>query len=835
MASRAARGTPVDRLQARRRRVAAAVAFLAVAAGAILGVGRWWTRRVIPQLDGRTPVGGLHAAVDVHFDRFAVPHIYAASESDAWTAVGYLQGRDRLWQMDLYRRAASGRLSELLGTDTLAIDERFLTLGLRLAAEIEWTHAAPPARTALESYAAGVNAAIAAAGGWRRPLELQLLGVAPEPWTPIDSLTIGKLFAWRLGENHQAELLRYSLEREVGPRAAELFGAPPAWAPAILADGDRARSSGLPPRLADVNQARHVSTERQPSGYPAGLEWLSDEHHAASNSWVLSGGRTASGRPLLANDPHLAIEMPSVWWEVHVVAAGQPGLNVAGVTIPGLPFVVIGHNDRIAWGLTNSGADVQDFYVERLDGSRQRYLFDNGWLPIETARHDVRVSGRAAPVPFEVHRTRHGPILNAEDWREIFPADRGPLPLEENVLALKWDAVVSGGSADAFEALAHAANWTGFLAAVHRFSAPSQNFVYADVDGNIGYAMSGLLPVRRNGDGTMPTIGSMAGNEWMGTVTGDDLPSVLNPASGEIVTANNEIDRNSRFLITRDWVAPFRAQRITALLGARRGLDIAAMASIQADILSLSADSIITALGAAAPAELRQWDRRVDARPVSAFYEAFEEALWRRTFADDIPDGLYDRFYRYAANERFAGLHAVIGDPSSAWFDDRSTPDVRETRDDIARLAAKDALESMSARFGAEPSWRWDRMHAVTFSHPLAGGGRVLDWFFSRGPIPVAGDSMTVNKTTTNLRRPYGTSEAASYRQILDVGAWDLSLAVNTTGQSGHAASPHYFDQNSLWREGRYHSLPFSRAAVDGATASRLDLVPENEKLESGK
>jgi penicillin G amidase len=791
------------------------VAFLVVAA-ALVGVGWSWTRRVIPPLDGRTPVDGLRAAVDVHFDRFAIPHIYAASESDAWTAVGYLQARDRLWQMDLYRRAASGRLSELLGQDTLAIDERFLTLDLRRAAEMEWTRAAPPVRAALENYAAGVNAAIAAAGRWKRPLELQLLRAAPEPWTPIDSLTIGKLFAWRLGENHQAELLRYSLDRELGPRAAELFGALAAWAPAILAR----RSAALPHEGGRA--ARHASN------YPAGLEWLSDEHHAASNSWVLSGARTASGRPLVANDPHLAIEMPSVWWEVQVVAAGQPGLNVAGVTIPGIPFVIIGHNDRLAWGLTNSGADVQDFFIERLDGPRQRYLFNNDWLPIETTRHDVRVSGLAATVPFEVHRTRHGPILNAEDWREIFPSDRGQFQLDENVLALKWDALVSGGSADAFEALAHAANWTEFLSAIHRFSAPSQNFVYADVDGNIGYAMSGLLPLRQIGDGTMPTIGWIAENEWNGTVSGDDLPAVLNPISGEIVTANNEIDRSSRFLITRDWVAPFRAQRITTLLGNRRGLDMASMASIQADIVSLSADSIINALGAAAPAELRQWDRRVDARPVSALYEAFEEALWRRTFADDIPGALYDRFYRYAANERFAGLHAIIGDPNSPWFDDRSTPDVRETRDDIARLAAKDARASMSAKFGAETNWQWDRIHAVKFSHPLAGGGRVLDWFFSRGPIPVAGDGMTVNKTTTNLRRPYETSEAASYRQILDVGAWDRSVAVNTTGQSGHAASPHYFDQNSLWREGRYHPLPFSRSAVDAATASRLALGPKN-------
>ena len=826
------------------------VAFL-LAVIAALGSGRWWTRRVIPSLDGRTPVAGLHAEVDVRFDRFAIPHIYAASTNDAWVAVGYLQARDRLWQMELYRRAASGRLSELLGEGTLAIDERFLTLGLRRAAEVEWAHATPEVRAALERYASGVNAAIAAAGRWTRPLELQLLGVTPEPWTPIDSLAIGKLFAWRLGENHNAELLRYRLAQALGPRAAELLGAPPAWAPQILEDPEMAQGTGhragaetrsgvvfngpirkrLPISFPDARGAETPSASERGWG-PASIinDWLSADHHAASNSWVLSGARTASGRPLLANDPHLAIEMPSVWWEVHVVAgaqASQPAvLNVSGVTIPGIPFVVIGHNDRIAWGLTNSGADVQDFFVERLDPARRHYLFHDAWLPVETVRHDIRVSGRAQPVPFEVRRTRHGPMLNADDWQDLFPGDRAQSALDDNALALKWDAVAEGESAGAFDALARAANWDDFVAAVRRFSAPSQNFVYADVDGGIGYALSGLLPVRAAGDGAEPAAGWTGEQDWTGTIDSDRLPSVLNPASGQIVTANNEIDRRLPFSITRDWIAPFRARRIVELLGDKRGFDIPAMARIQADITSLSADFILKNVGDAAPEALRQWDRRVDGRPVAALYEAFEEALWRRTFADEMPAALYDRFYRYAANERFAGLHAVIGDPNSLWFDDRTTPNVTETRDDIVRLAARDAVASLSARFGVESSWMWDRMHAVKFSHPLSGGGRLLDWFFSRGPVPVAGDGMTVDKTTSNLRHPYETSEGASYRQILDVGAWDQSVAVNTTGQSGHPASPHYFDQNPLWQQGKYHDLPFTRAAVDAATVSRLTLVP---------
>lgn len=811
-------------------RAARAVAILAVMLGSLLAATWWWIHRSIAPRDGRIPLAGLGAPVDVRFDAFAVPHLFARSDVDAWRAVGFLQARDRLWQMDVYRRAASGRLSELLGEPTIAVDQRFLTLGLRHAAEREWQQTTPDIRAVFEHYAAGVNAALDVPRA-QLPLEHQLLGVTPEPWTPIDSLAISKLFAWRLAENHRAEWLRYRLVGAVGPRALELFPPPPDWAPTVVERAHIGRTDGIG-RLADWQVGRFEKSANKSANLPVfqsanvlpGLEWLFDSR-AMSNAWVVHGSRTATGRPILANDPHLNVEMPSVWWEAHVVS---DSLDVAGVTIPGIPFVVIGHNQHVGWGVTNVGTDVQDFFIERLDAGRQRYQVGDQWLPLEVQRHHIRVRGRDQPFVFETRTTRHGPVLNPESWGDLQPGeppDTRPLP--EVALSLKWDVVQKPGAAAAFDRLARATNWQDFLSAVRQLPAPAQNFVYADTAGNIGYAMSGLVPRRSGSDGSLPTPGWPQQNGWNGYVDAVELPAILNPPSGQIVTSNNEVDPGLPYLVTGDWVAPFRAQRVVELLRDRQGLDLEAMQQIHADVTSRAADHLLRNIHIPETvAELRTWDRRVDERSVSLVYEAFEEALWKRTFADEFPPALYEHFYRYAANERFAGLHAIITDARSPWFDDRATPSTVESRDAVVRAAADDAVAGLRRRFGAPLSWRWDAAHALKYPHVLGGGGRILDWFFSRGPVPVGGDSMTVNKTTTNLRRPYGTSEAASYRQILDPGMWDRSLAINTTGQSGHPRSPHYFDQNILWRQTRYRALPFTRQAVERATTSRLELVP---------
>ena len=830
---------------------------------ALGGGAWWWARQSLPRLDGEQAMPGLQEPVEVVFDAYGVPHAYARDPEDAWFAAGALHARDRLWQMELYRRVTAGRLSEVMGGATLAIDQRFLSLGLRAAAEAEWQRARPEVRTALERYAAGVNAQARRLLFRERPLEMQLLGIAPAEWTPVDSLAVGRLLAWRLAENHQSELVRAALASALGGDAVrQLGGRYPPDGPTVLG-APSGRVAGR--RAPGAVEERPIGQEDQSAGglvagapmawlggrtetdaaegdWPAGLEWLRPTaKRGNSNSWVVSGGKTSSGRPILANDPHLLVEFPSVWYEMHLVAAG---LDVTGVTIPGVPFVIIGHNRRIAWGLTSSGADVQDLYLERIDVARQRYLGAGGWQPASVQRVEIPVRGRQTPEPFDVWTTSHGPIIAEPslDWdvppRWMSPAAEAGDTGQVSAYALMWEGL-DGDTLTAFEQLNRAEDWTAFVAAIDLFDTPSQNAVYADVHGNIGYALGGRLPVRTSGDGTIPQPGTSSAR-WVDGAH-PALPRLLNPEPGYVTSSNNEIDRRSTSLITRDWAAPYRAERLHETLSRAQGVSLDDMAALQNDTRSAGAARVLAgveqaletarAQGAEAVAvealeQLAAWDRVVDARPVVTLYEAFEDAVWRRTFVDEMDEPLFRRFYEWAGGERPAGLHAIIDDRRSRWFDDIATVEKRENRDDIFILAAHDAAERVRAEFGSGAGQAWDRVHAVTFEHPLGHGSRLRSWFFSRGPIPIVGDGTTVMRVSWNRVRPFAAWEAPSWRQVLDVGEWDQSRVVLPTGQSGHRLSAHHFDQNELWRSGRHRPQPFTRQAVVRAQAHRLLLVP---------
>jgi penicillin amidase len=804
----------------------------------------WWARGSLPLLDGQFAYPGLQAPVEVLVDEHGVPAVYARDEEDVFFAAGVLHARDRLWQMELYRRVTLGRLSEVLGDDTIDVDKRFLTLGLRDAARAEWDRAPTQVRTALERYAAGVNAYIASVQErQKRPLEFQILGFMPAPWEPLDSLAVGRLLAWRLAENHQAELVRAAIAAKFGTEAALLLsGRYPANGPAIL---DGPRPPEIPPTTAMAGTPpTAIVAERRPSTpartMPAGLEWLSaSARRANSNNWVVANRRTRAGRPILANDPHLQIEFPSVWFEMHLVAAD---LDVVGVTIPGVPVVVLGHNARIAWGMTNTGADVQDLAIERIDVGRKRSFHRGEWVPIDIVKADIPVRGRSQPLAFEVWKTRNGPIV-AEvgmpwdappSW--LSPDDR---PAEERrAYALRWD--VTGDLATAFDAINRATDWASFTAAVNGFSAPSQNIVYADIDGNIGYAMSGRLPIRASGDGRMPVDGS-DGTGWTGSIDPSTLPRVLNPDVGFISSSNNLVDRGYQPLITNDWAAPFRATRLREQLSKAEGVDLDAMANLQNDRRSVAAEVLLAGLDSAIKKgrsiegeqrwadrleELARWDRVVDSRPIVSYYQAFEDAVWRRTFIDEMEEELFFKFYEWAGGEKPAGIYALLDDPRSKWWDDILTVETTETRDEIFLTAAQDAELYLQDVWGGESSRNWDRVHAAHFEHPIGNAMFLFRYLFNRGPVPVEGDGNTVMRTSWNRPERFKAYEYPSWRQLFDVGEWDESRVILASGQSGHPMSPYYFSQNDLWRQGQYRKQPFSRDAVAAAARHRLLLTP---------
>ncbi len=779
--------------RARRWLAALAIALaLPVLAGA--GTGAWLAWRAFPTISGRLAVPGLGAPVEVIRDRWGIPHLYATSAHDLFFAQGYVHAQDRLWQMDFNRRVPSGRLSELFGEVTLSSDRFLRTVGMHRAAEDEQAHLDPESAQTLDAYAAGVNAWIARSGS-RLPIEFALLRYRPEPWTPTDSLAFGKLLAWILGGNWRYQLLRAHLIARFGVEGMRVLVPPYATnAPVIIPAGTR---------TSDWQQTALLRLLDQP-GLSSGI---------GSNNWVLSGSRTATGRPLLANDPHLEAQMPSIWYEMHLV--GGP-YDVTGVALPGVPGVVIGHNAHVAWGVTNAPTDVQDLFIERFHPTDPtRYLYRGRWEPAKIVREAIRVRGR--PDVLETVRiTRHGPIIN--DVVEGL----------DTFLALRWTALEPGTVSASVLRLDRARTWDEFRAALRLWTVPAQNFVYADRRGNIGYQLPGRIPIRANGDGMVPVPGWTGEYEWVGEIPFERLPSSFNPPRGAIVTANNRIvpDRYA-YQLSQEWDPGFRARRIETLLAPLHRASIEDMEAIQMDLVSLPGRETVRALHdihitgdpeAGLLQDLRTWDGvlRADSRP-AAIYEAFRLALLPLVFKDVLGDDLYKRYLERGEAWQVA-LLGLLRDPSSRWWGPGG-------RDTVVAQALREARDLLTRRLGPDRSnWTWGRLHAMRFVHPLGRIG-ALSWFFNAVAPPTGGDLFTVNNGGFS---PQAFSQiiVASYRQIIDLSDWDRSIAINTTGQSGLPLHRHYRDFVSRWATGGYHPMLFSRPRIQQEAEGTLALTP---------
>ena len=839
------------------------------------------TARGLPQVDGSLQVRGLQSQVSVVRDRAGIAQIYADDSHDLFMAQGYVHAQDRLWQMEVWRHIGAGRLSELFGESTLDTDRFIRTLDWRGAAERDYEAASDDVKAAMQAYADGVTAYIESHAGQLglafvvtglQSGEGGLGGYTPEPWTPIDSMTWQKVQAWNLGGNMDLEIFRMLADARLGDpaRTDELFPAYDASRPVItpsglagsggagatitptVAAGTGTTLASAGPTPAQAAGWRNVAGLADSIGRLAGLDrggGLADRHGIGSNNLVVAGSLSATGTALLANDPHLGFDMPSVWYmnglHCRVVNAACP-FDVVGVSFPGAPAVVLGHNARIAWGATNVGPDVQDLFAEKVDpNDSDAYLYKGESKKFETRTETIKVAG-SDPVTFTVRSSVHGPILNDVDDRL---ADAPPT-------ALSWTTLLEPDPA--FESLYRiniASNFDEFRAAFEGWGAPSQNFVYADVDGHIGYQLPGRIPVRdgpRTGDRIRNGMGM---EDWTGWIPFDDLPWQLDPPRGLIFSANNAaVDGAYPYFISDDWDRGERAQRILDLLtvAAKDGVTTAEISSIQNDTHLLRADGIIPGLlELAKPAtddgrrlkdSIASWNRRcdIDSRGCAA-YVSVELALVRRAFDDELGPLARDWVGSDTSGQL---LQKLIAEPGHAWWDDVKTDGVESGR--TVAAAAFDAVGAdLRATLGDPSRWTWGRLHTVTFREATLGGSGIgpLEWYFNSATKAAPGAAGAIDNNYYQIWRgypdPYDSesrgvgladifevSNGPSYRFVVDMAHLDGATIVITTGQSGNPFDRHYGDLIDEWLLGETIPLPFSGVAVQNATASTLTLTP---------
>ena len=790
----------------------------------IVSAGLWhFVYRPLPQLDGNTNLPGLQKDVIVERDHWGVPHIRASSVEDMVEAQGYVMAQDRLWQMDLLRRVARGQLSEILGPATINIDKQFRTLGFGRAAERDLGLVDPTTHSVFEAYARGVNRFIEQHTG-ELPIEFTLLNYKPTPWTPTDSLVISGYMYETLTDSWEEEIDRAKVTEKVGAdRARELFSPDAAMDHFVVGDpsvpNDGSQRSHLDPDDQDDDDDDDMSPDgvlkanavpsngaSQPDSVPdlttalanSVIGYIRDSqseirHSLGSNNWVVSGDHTATGKPLLANDTHLELSIPPIWYEIHLTA---PGWNVKGLTLPGAPLVVIGHNDHIAWGFTNNGADVQDLYVETFNPANGvEYSVNKKWVKAETLDEVIQVKDRPDEhLPIVI--TRHGPIVRRENGKAY---------------ALRWTATEPGGLSNVYNWLGKAQNWDEFRSVIKRVWGPAQNAVYADTQGNIGYVMSARVPLRKKGHGEVPMPGDTDDYEWTGYIPFEQLPQALNPESGLIATANARVVGPAyKPYLTDRWEEPYRTARIYDLLRDKHDLRPTDMLKVETDTYSYPhvflADQLIAAAKTVSPQDgrakkliegLKDWNGIADADSSEVTFLV----RFRRAALDLLLEpylGADTNLYRWRAT---TFLQKTLTERPSKWL-----PAKFKSYDDLLVAAAditvvKLAEESKSSRI---EDWQWKNFNMLEMLHPIGRDG-VLKKLLSISGKPQSGTNYSVRAATPH--------HGPAMRFVANPADWDQSILLIPAGQSGQPGSSHYADQFEYWYEGRPIYAPFSDAA----------------------
>lgn len=786
--------------RAMRAGLVAGAAGTGLAAAATAAAWHWLARRPLPKQKGTIELAGLEGSVRVRRDRWGVPHVEAGSAADLWFAEGFCHGQDRLWQMDFYRRALSGRVSEFAGAEGLPVDRLMRTLGMRRTAEREAASLDPELRSLLERFCEGVNAAAASAKAL--PFEMQLLRLEFEPWRPADILGLGKLLAFGLSTNWEKELLRADMTRELGPElAAKLDPGYPAGNPVVTQEPWSGDGLGLAEQIDVVRRSIGMAAEA-----------------SGSNNWAVSGALSATGSPLIAGDPHLPQSMPGIWYQVGLTLGDR---TVRGASLPGMPGVYMGQNNDVCWTFTNVMADVQDLFVERVEGDR--YLFEDEWRPLEIVREEITVKGRDAPEVLDVRITHHGPLVNA-----ALGAD------EAEPLALRWITLDQPTAFKGMFELHGIRSGPELVTTLEGHTSPASNLIWADRHGSIGYKLIGRLPLRKGGCPDLPKPGWEGEFEWEGAVPYDELPEVVDPESGFLVTANNRIVGDDYpHHITSDWLDGFRARRIEELLGASDEHDVESFEAMQSDNLSLPGLEAARRLGRLSPSgqrevsaleRLRSWDGRLDPDTIAGtIYQAFLLRLAREVARAAIGDrDLCERWLDRADN----GFTPHVTSPwrwhshlMNLW-EEGDEELIGRPWDGLVLEALSGALDDLSDRFGPHPEgWRWGHIHEMEFPHPLGEANPLLRKLLNRS-LRAGGAQETVSQIAYDPNDPYKAVWAPSWRMVGDPTDPSRSRWQMFTGQSGHPASPHYDDLQADWLEGRTQPM-----AGEGPWRE-LDLVP---------
>lgn len=778
-----------------------------------IAVGYFYLKSLLPNYSDEISIKGINEITEIFRDENGVPFIKAENDEDAAFALGFVHAQERMFQMDLVRRAGQGRLSEIFGEKTLKFDELFRSMQLEKIVKKNFSSLSVSSQKVLKAYSKGVNAYIDNFSD-KLGVEFSLLNYEPKPWKPEHSLLIAKLMAWELNISWWTDIVFTKLVKRFGEEKAK----------EILPDYQENAPTIIPKNLAELdienfNLAKIDFEFREFMGYAA--------NHYGSNNWAISGKKTVSGKPLIANDPHLVFTIPGKWY---VVSINAPQWRVSGFSLPGVPGVVIGKNENISWVLTNVMADDCDFYNEKVDEKNKKYFLDNSWKELKFIRDTIIVKDKPDVIK-TTYFTHRGPIVSdIHNFIESSP---------KSYISMRWTALEFHKEFDAILNVNKAETWNDFKSSLVNFSTPGQNFVYADKQGNIGYICAAKIPIHNFNSATFINDGTQSKNDWQGFVDYEKMPKMFNPSRNFIASANNKTDPNFSFHISNIWEPSSRIERIESMINMKDKLDKNYFFQIQNDFYSVYAEKmtyhILNAFKNVKVKDynlktalrlLKNWDFNLSSNSQTAtIYSFFFIHLLKNIFYDEMGKDFYNE-YIFIANVPFRVVESMIADGRSSWFDIVKTKKI-ETRDDIIRKSLVDALSELEKKHGKDiANWQWKEFHQITFKNVFSFGSEFLAKIFNRGPFEIGGDGTTVFNTEYTFSEPFDVKQGPSMRYVFDFSEPEKFYYILPNGQSGHFLSNHYDDMTNKWLKGEY--LELNEKSYLSDKQQRLILKPLN-------